>query len=65
MLREHLDGGGQVLLATHSPLLLSLPEAHLFEVSERGITAFQPEELEVLNHWRAALQSPERYLRYL
>lgn len=65
LLKEHMDAGGQVLLCTHSPLLMHLPAAKIIEVGPWGLRESSPDELEVLDHWRSFLQDPLRYLRHL
>ena len=58
--------GSQVIVATHSPLLVSLPGATLLELDEDGIHRVQSyDELALVSHWRNFLSSPERYLRHL
>jgi len=57
--------GAQVLCATHSPVLASLPGARILEVGPRGLRDARWEELELVRHWRAYLETPERYLRHL
>ncbi len=57
--------GGQVVVATHSPLLAALPGATLIEVGERGLRTASYDELDLLGNWRGFLDAPERYLRHL
>ncbi|MFV0434390.1 MAG: AAA family ATPase [Leucobacter sp.] len=57
--------GTQVICATHSPILASLPGATILELGEWGIRRSEWEDLELVQHHRSYLQSPERYLRYL
>jgi predicted ATPase len=58
--------GSQVIVSTHSPILASLPGATLLELGEHGIrTVEKAEDLELIQHWRSFLDSPERYLRHL
>ncbi|NLP86116.1 AAA family ATPase [Microbacterium sp. CFH 90308] len=57
--------GGQVLCATHSPVLASLPGAKIVEVGEWGLREARWEDLELVQHWRSYLAAPERYLRHL
>ena len=47
--------GGQVLCATHSPVLASLPGARLLEVGEWGLRETAWEDLELVWHWRRFL----------
>jgi predicted ATPase len=57
--------GGQVLCATHSPVLAALPGATLLEVGDWGYRETAWEELELVWHWRRFLDSPGAYLRHL
>lgn len=57
--------GAQVLLATHSPVLASVPGAALHELSGDGMHPARWEGLAMVEHYRRYLDSPERYLRYL
>jgi predicted ATPase len=58
--------GSQVIVATHSPLLMSLPGATLLEVGDWGIRRIESyDEIELVRSWRAFLEAPGRYLRHL
>lgn len=65
VLQRIVDEGGQVLCATHSPVLAALPGAKILEVGEWGVRPAVWEDLELVNHWRSFLQDPPRYLRHL
>jgi len=66
LLHQMANEGSQVILATHSPLLVSLPGATLLEIGDWGIRRVDaPEELELVRNWRNFLEAPPRYLRYL
>lgn len=65
VLQRIADEGGQVLCATHSPVLASLPGAAILEVGEWGVRPAAWEDLEIVNHWRSFLGHPQRYLRHL
>ena len=65
VLRRIADEGGQVLCATHSPVLAALPGAKILEVGEWGIRPAEWNDLEIVNHWRSFLDQPARYLRHL
>lgn len=65
VLQRIVDDGGQVLCATHSPVLAALPGAQILEVGDWGIRPAAWNDLELVNHWRSFLDSPERYLRHL
>jgi predicted ATPase len=58
--------GSQVIVATHSPLLVSLPGATLLQLGDDGITKVESyDDLVLVQHWRAFLAGPGRYLRHL
>ncbi|RLV51289.1 AAA family ATPase [Nocardioides mangrovicus] len=57
--------GAQLVCATHSPLLAAVPGARLLEVGPWGIRETGYDDLELVQHWRAFLQTPDRYLRHV
>lgn len=58
--------GSQVIVSTHSPIIASIPGATILELGDHGIRVVQKaEDLALIQHWRAFLESPERYLRHL
>jgi predicted ATPase len=57
--------GGQILCATHSPVLAALPGATILEVGPWGLRPARWEDLELVGHWRSYLADPARYLRHL
>lgn len=57
--------GAQVLVATHSPILASLPSAQIMELDEDGLHQRQWGDLELVDHYRRFLDSPDRYLRHV
>lgn len=57
--------GGQVVCATHSPLIAALPGARILEFGEWGIREAHWDDLELVQHWKSYLDSPQRYLRHL
>jgi predicted ATPase len=59
------EEGGQVLCATHSPVLAALPGATVLEVGEWGYRRTTWQELELVQHWKAYLETPGRYLRHV
>jgi predicted ATPase len=65
----HLDrlakDGGQVVCATHSPLLTALPGADIIEVGDHGMRRVAWRDLEVVDHWRRYLADPHAYLRHI
>ncbi|SEP58121.1 AAA family ATPase [Streptomyces radiopugnans] len=65
----HIDrlarSGGQVVCATHSPLLTALPGADVIEVGDHGLRRTTWGELALVDHWRRYLADPGAYLRHV
>lgn len=55
----------QFIIATHSPILLSLPGARILAFSDRGIEAIDYRETEHYRLTRDFLNAPERFFRHL
>lgn len=64
-LHDIARAGGQALVATHSPLVASIPGARILELGEWGIRETQWDELELVDHWRRFLDTPQAYLRHV
>jgi predicted ATPase len=65
LLDEMRAEGSQVIVATHSPLLVALPGAALLELGEWGIRPAAYDELDLVQAWRTFLREPDAYLRHL
>lgn len=65
VLADLAANGSQVLCATHSPVLASLPGAMIYELGEHGIRRSDWNDLDIVAHWKAYLDAPDRYLRHL
>ena len=59
------EGGSQVILSTHSPLLAALPGARILEVGDWGLRERAWRDLDLVTNWASFLDAPERYLRHL
>lgn len=58
--------GSQAVVATHSPIVASLPGACILELGDWGIRPVDRwADLEIVQSWRAFLDDPQMYLRYL
>jgi predicted ATPase len=64
-LHQLAAGGAQVLCATHSPQLASLPGANIIEVGEWGLRQSAWEDLVLVRNWRSFLSEPGRYLNQI
>jgi predicted ATPase len=60
-----VKAGGQVICATHSPLLASMPGADILELTGDGLGRTLWSDLELVQHWRRYLDDPARYLRHV
>lgn len=65
VLSDLAANGSQVLCATHSPVLASLPGATIYETGEHGIGRKDWDELDLVINWKSYLDAPERYLRHI
>lgn len=55
----------QFIIATHSPILMTFPEAQILEFSDKGIKEVEYKDTEHFKITKSFLESPERMLRYL
>jgi predicted ATPase len=55
--------GSQFIIATHSPILLALPGARIYELSDRGVEEVGWDECDATRLTKSFLESPERFLR--
>ncbi len=65
MVREAVDNGGQFVIATHSPILMAIPEARILSFDQTPVRSVAYEDLESVALVRDFLQAPERYLRMI
>ena len=65
LLGDLVEGGSQIILSTHSPVLAALPGADLYEVGEWGLRRTDYDDLSLVRTWRSFLDSPQRFLRHL
>lgn len=60
-----VSAGAQFVVATHSPLLMAMPGARIYELDDDGAAERAYEDLEVVALWRSFLEAPERFTRHL
>ena len=60
-----VKAGSQLLIATHSPILMAYPGACIWELSEQGIAHVDYKDTEHYRVTKQFLDAPERMLRYL
>lgn len=60
-----VKNGSQLLIATHSPILMAYPGACILELSQQGIRRVEYRETEHYRVTREFLENPERMVHYL
>ena len=64
-IHELVRQNSQFIISTHSPILMTYPDAEIYELSEQGIQSVSYEETEHYRLSRRFLENPEHILRYL
>ena len=59
------SGDAQFIIATHSPILLTLPGAVIYQLDENGISQVNYDETSHFRLTKAFLNDPDHYLRLL
>jgi predicted ATPase len=59
------SGATQVIIATHSPILMTFPGAKLLGVSADGVAEIRLEDTSHYQITRGILEHPERYWKHL
>lgn len=57
--------GSQIILATHSPILLAYPDANIYQLSETGVNKVEYDDVEHVSLTRDFLTNPTRYIQRL
>jgi predicted ATPase len=55
--------GAQFVIASHSPILLAIPGARVYELGPAGFAECEYDDLDTVRLTRGFLESPDRYLR--
>lgn len=55
----------QFIIATHSPMLMSLPDSEVLAIGDNGVSRVDYRETEHFQLMRRFLDNPERFLQYL
>jgi predicted ATPase len=58
-------GNAQFIIATHSPILMGLPDARIYQITEEGMETVKYKETDHYLITRRFLNDPESYLRHL
>ncbi|MCW3017048.1 MAG: hypothetical protein JWO02_4140 [Solirubrobacterales bacterium] len=62
---ELVRQGSQLVVATHSPIVLAYPDATIYSCGGDGVTPIAYEEAEAVRITKGFLDTPERYLSRL
>jgi predicted ATPase len=65
LIREAVDAGCQIVMATHSPILLACPDAAIWSFDETPIKRVAYHDLEHVSLTRDFLNDPDAFLRHL
>ncbi len=65
LMKELVGADAQLIVATHSPLLLAFPGARILQFDESGLHETAYEDLEHVTLMRSFLSNPDRYTRDL
>lgn len=57
------EAGAQFVIATHSPVLLAVPGANVYELGPAGVVPTAYDDLDAVRVTRGFLDAPERYVR--
>ncbi|HEY1517871.1 MAG TPA: AAA family ATPase [Solirubrobacteraceae bacterium] len=62
---ELVQEGSQLIIATHSPIILAYPDSTIYNCSERGLEPIDYEDAEPVRLTQSFLEARERFLRAL
>jgi predicted ATPase len=65
MLKDAAEAGSQIIVATHSPILMALPGATILDFDQHPPAVVAWEDVEHVSITKAFLSNPEAFLRHL
>lgn len=65
MIQDAVENGAQFIVATHSPILMALPDARILDVNESPPMEIAWDDVEHVSLTRAFLNQPDAFLRHL
>ncbi|WP_366522982.1 hypothetical protein [uncultured Tateyamaria sp.] len=57
------DASAQVIMATHSPILMAIPSATLLRISHRGISSIGLRKTEHFRLWASFAADPDAFVQ--
>lgn len=65
VVKDLTRAGSQFVIATHSPLILAMPDAVIYSLDDDGVSAVSYDDAAPVRNTREFLDGPERFLRHL
>lgn len=65
ILKDTIDRGSQVIIATHSPIIMAFPDAEIYLFNHDRLEMVQYDDLESIKILKDFLNDPNRYLHHL
>jgi predicted ATPase len=65
IIRKLVDEGSQFIISTHSPILLAIPDAEIWQLGDEGIHSVLYEETKVYQMYRYFMENKDEALRLL
>ncbi|NCB48853.1 MAG: hypothetical protein EOM55_04490 [Clostridia bacterium] len=65
ILKETSKNGCQFIISTHSPLLIAVPDAKIYEIDEGKFVEKDYKDTKQFFLYKTFLDNPERYLKHL
>ncbi len=65
LLKQAIDDGCQLIIATHSPLIMAYPNAHILNISDDGVHHVTYDQVENVQMMKDFLNHPDRYFKHL
>lgn len=65
LLKQMVEEDAQFVIATHSPILMAFPEAHIYSFDQAPVAEVPYSQVEHVRLYQDFLAAPNRYLRHL
>ncbi|QST00637.1 AAA family ATPase [Pontibacillus sp. ALD_SL1] len=65
IIKDMVKEDAQFIIATHSPILMALPDADIYQIEEGNLTNVSFEDIEHVKLTKDFLDQPERFIRHL
>ncbi len=65
LMHSAAETDAQFIIATHSPVLMGIPDSDIYFINESGVKLINYEETEHYQIYKSFLENRERFLRYL